>query len=141
MKESHPQNLIFKQQQRLDYSRYKLLSFKDKFDKIAQLFLEKKNKFEAIKVENTLDNKKRLLVTYQMRMDFVLKDRLNGFIAELEKKKNTLDNLSPKRALEKGFAMIEKDGLIVKSKHVLRAEDLVNITFKDGKCIAEIKEY
>jgi len=95
MQSSHPQNIILKQHQRLDYCRYKLLCFIE---------------------------------------------RLNSFATKLENKKNTLHNLSPKHILDRGFVLIEKDGKIVKSRHDIRVKDLVNITFKDGKCFAEIKE-
>ncbi len=62
-----------------------------------------------------------------------------------EQSRNALESLaqrfeatSPKRVLERGYSLVEKDGVLVKSANQLTADDLVAIRFSDGKQPAKI---
>ena len=51
-----------------------------------------------------------------------------------------LDSLSPLKTLARGYGIILKDGIVIKSKNMLRKEDEISIRMQDGETKAKIIE-
>ena len=117
MKESHPIKIIYKYQQQIDDYTQRL---------------------QRINIENVLANKNSLLKTQTMKINYIIRDKLNTISNDINIKTNILEGLSPKKIMEKGYTMINKDGKIVKSKLNLTNNDKIEIIFKDGSCKAGI---
>jgi exodeoxyribonuclease VII large subunit len=49
-----------------------------------------------------------------------------------------LDSLSPLKTLARGYGIILKDGIVIKSKNMLRKEDEISIRMQDGETKAKI---
>ena len=69
---------------------------------------------------------------YQMMMENILKDKLNNYRYKLSLLKQRLNDLNPSNVLERGYAMISKDGKTISSSSSLHHSDEVIATFKDG---------
>ncbi len=80
-----------------------------------------------------------------IKIDSYIKQLENVMNKIKEKNKNKyielvskLDTLSPLKTLTRGYSIIEKDGMIVKSITDLRTEDEISIRLKDGEKQAKI---
>ena len=67
------------------------------------------------------------------RLDFVLKTKLNKEKQRLESLNSLLIAHNPVNILSRGYAIIEDNDTLIKSKEQLREEKNLMITFKDGK--------
>ena len=67
------------------------------------------------------------------RLDFALKTKLNTEKQRLESLNSLLIAHNPVNVLSRGYAIIEDDDTLIKSKEQLKEEKKLKITFKDGK--------
>ena len=67
------------------------------------------------------------------RLDFVLRTKLNKEKQRLESLNNLLIAHNPINVLSRGYAIIEDNDALIKSKEQLKEEKNLKITFKDGK--------
>jgi exodeoxyribonuclease VII large subunit len=138
IKAHHPQNIIYKQQQTLDYATLQLLKFKTIFDNIKNDFLAKKQLFKNQLHLSPISQHSLSLKHYQDKLSLLTKEKLNTTKAELSQKEQILKSHSPLNILNKGYALIQKEGNIITSKANLKTNDKINIKLKDGQCEAEV---
>ena len=67
------------------------------------------------------------------RLNFALKTKLNTEKQRLESLNSLLIAHNPVNVLSRGYAIIEDDDTLIKSKEQLKEEKKLKITFKDGK--------
>lgn len=60
--------------------------------------------------------------------------------ARLRELGNRIDALNPKLVLRRGYAMVQKDGVLVTSRRPLRADDRIEILFHDGPVHSRVEE-
>lgn len=66
-------------------------------------------------------------------------NKFNNFYNRYNLAKLEIDSLSPKSILNKGYAIIKNNkNKIIKSKDILKEDDIINITFKDGDIKAKV---
>ena len=81
-----------------------------------------------------------------IRIDKLVKQLENLMQAKQEKEKAKycklvaqLDAYSPLKTLSRGYSITQKAGKVVKTKEELKAGDIVDLRFEDGKVVAEIQ--
>ncbi len=143
----HPKNSILQQKQRLTMVQNTLMKVKDKltiqkkkldytlnnFQQLLQIFYQQK-----------LSRRKQHIITQHNRLQTIMDKQLNHAKNRFMKYEAVLNEYSPKKALEKGYALIRKEKLFVHSVKQLKVNEQLNIDFKDGQCqclIEEIKEF
>ncbi len=85
-----------------------------------------------LKEHNSLDNKlSQLNKTYQT----YLLHKQNMFDKEITR----LDDLSPLKIMKRGYSLVKKEGVLIKSTNQLHTGDYIEIMFEDGKKDAQIK--
>ncbi|MBP7563510.1 MAG: hypothetical protein KA886_06940, partial [Candidatus Cloacimonetes bacterium] len=143
----HPKNSILQQKQRLTMVQNTLMKVKDKltiqkkkldytlnnFQQLLQIFYQQK-----------LSRRKQYIITQHNRLQTLMDKQLNHAKNRFMKYEAVLNEYSPKKALEKGYALIRKEKLFVHSVKQLKVNEQLNIDFKDGQCqclIEEIKEF
>lgn len=91
-------------------------------------------------VEKALETKKLLLKEQEQVLDFLLQRNIEKREAQLERLENKLLALSPRAALQRGFAFVRKAGQLLHSTKELEAGDLLEIELADGKALVELKK-
>lgn len=114
---SNPEYLYANEILRLNQSQNKLSQFMKMF---------------YIQEHNNLDNKTQLLnKVYQNYFN----NSKNNFYTMMTR----LDDLSPLKIMGRGYSLVKKDGIIIKSTNQLHSGDSIEIMFEDGKKDAQIK--
>ncbi len=114
-------------------SAYYLANHNQNF--LEQLFEINNNLYEKIKGTLTLADRKDLINTIYLQIK-VLLDRYNEKQKSLE---SLFEAYNPKKILKKGYAVIRRNGKAINSYKLLKQNDLIDITFKDGDIKAKIK--
>ena len=123
----------------------------EKYKNRLKADLIKKIEFIKLRYEKCMNSKgfKDILSRIQenyLRIDSIIKnleylikskynDSKNKFITCVSK----LDNLSPLKILTRGYAIPQKDGVIIKSSKQLKKDDNIELILSDGKVEAIIK--
>ncbi len=76
-------------------------------------------------------------IDFKKSLDFALKEKLSEAEYNLSMKIQALENLNPKKVLERGFAKIESKGKNISSIKDVSVEDDLEIYLKDGKIVAQ----
>ena len=138
--ENFDQQFVLKYQQQIDMSKIKMYKFKDQFDNFIKSFYERKQTFIRVETKLQAIENNKILLKYKLeKINLLLREEIGIYTAEIQKKKEILDLIDPKKIISKGFTIVEKDGLIIREKVNLEAEDKINILFKDGKCSAKVE--
>ena len=86
-----------------------------------------------------LDNKLLLLSNLSQKADINIDNIYESKKAMLEKNMAALKNLNPLAIMEKGFSIVSKDELIVKSVNDVNKGDLIDIKLTDGNIKAKVE--
>lgn len=84
--------------------------------KNVQILKEKQQRLKNAIEKNFLNEKSKKVIAYQSK----------------------IDGLNPLSVLSRGFSIVEKDGKMVSEKSQLNENDIISITFSDGKINAKI---
>jgi exodeoxyribonuclease VII large subunit len=85
-----------------------------------------------------LDEARDRLYYTENKLRGKLIERFNNLQTAYKMKLITVDNLSPTKLLQRGYAVVEKDGKVVTEYNKLSTDDEVKITFTDGEKFARI---
>ena len=76
-------------------------------------------------------------IDFKRSLDQALKEKLSETEYNLSMKIQALENLNPKKVLERGFAKIESRGRNISSIKAISVKDDLEIYLKDGKIVAQ----
>lgn len=85
-----------------------------------------------------IEAEEKQLVVRRSMLDKAMEKRLDSAGMLLEQRRRELQMLSPFRVLERGYAIVTRDGLPVRGSTQLAAQDRVSIRFADGAVSAQI---
>lgn len=105
----------------------------------AALALEKA-RLAAAHPARTLEAKETRLRELAENMKSVLLRHMDDLENQLEMKKRELTMLSPYHVLERGYAIVTRDGINVSSVSQAGPEDVLGIILKDGRLSAKVLE-
>ncbi|MBR2974652.1 MAG: hypothetical protein IKC47_02780, partial [Clostridia bacterium] len=88
----------------------------------------------------TLTKRKNNVVMQLQAMSYMAEKRLDNASASLQSKLMLLDTSNPVKILSKGFAVVQKDDMRVKSANDLQPNDQIEVSFVDGKVVAKVEE-
>lgn len=74
------------------------------------------------------------------RVKLNMKDKYKKLSNSLKKTGATLEALNPVSVLQRGYSFAEKDGKLVNSVKELKADDIIDLTLKDGKVKTKVVE-
>jgi exodeoxyribonuclease VII large subunit len=74
------------------------------------------------------------------RLQSALLRRFERLQMKVENLKSLLESLSPRHVVKRGYSMVMKDGELVKASAQLKAGDVIEIEFAQGKAVAKIQE-
>lgn len=111
------------------------------------ILLKKKKELESRKESYYLKNfskvieeKNNLLIDREKRLERAIVYYLEGQKNTLENRVHRLITLNPLKTLERGYSVISKDGMGVKSISDVVVGDKLDIRISDGYIISEVKE-
>lgn len=127
--------------QKLDY-------LNEQLSQVLKHFLkQKQNKLDQLKSAYILKNPLLLYQNHQKnlnhltnQLELCMKHILEQKEHTLALKLNTLKLLNPLNLLEKGYSLISKDDILIKSCKELSKNDKIKIQMKDGSILASVKE-
>jgi exodeoxyribonuclease VII large subunit len=133
-----------------DYNQY-LIDLANCKNTMEKMLLNKvfytKNKLENLKLrlENLnpvkkIQDRRIYLDTLSEKLEEKMKNNILKRRNKLSLLAEKLNGLSPLLKLDKGFAYISKNSKKINSTLELNKGDFIDISFKDGKAIAEIKK-
>lgn len=117
------------------YFQNPLLNIETDFTFLSEKFINYKNIFikEIDSHENTLNILKKQNI-----------DNMNNILDKYDKKlnhqKENIDNLNPLTILSKGYSVVRKDDIYIKSTKSLNIDDKINIKLTDGDILAQIEK-
>ncbi len=123
-----------------------LQSFENKLSNASRNLMSKKNNY-LLKKSLILKNSYKLRLIYeQNRMNQISKiftKDLHFYLKQehlrLENDSKWLNNLSPEKILQRGYAIVYKGNTILKSVEEAKKGNLLEIKLKDGKILSEVK--
>ena len=127
--------------QKLDY-------LNEQLSQVLKHFLkQKQNKLDQLKSAYILKNPLLLYQNHQKnlnhltnQLELCMKHILEQKEHTLALKLNTLKLLNPLNLLEKGYSLISKDDILIKSCKELSKNDKIKIQMEDGSILASVKE-
>jgi len=141
LKERHPMNLVYKYKQNIDHYFFRLNNYASVYEKKINKFISNKTRFmkeHTYHAQSIKNNKQFQLKRAKEKMSYLTNNLLHIIKTDLQKKKIILNGISPKNLLQKGYSLVEKNGIIVKTTSQLKSTDKITIKMTDGKCQAEI---
>lgn len=139
----HPERLWQSYQQRFDMATIALDNVKHllrepqiSFERSEQSFLASLQRFSELRVEryqDKLDRAQEYLELYGRRT-------LDKLTNRLELKAQALEMISPDYLLKQGWALVSKDGKIMRSIKDFEPGDNLAVKFADGEAQVEVKE-
>lgn len=138
----HPRNIILVNKARLFDTQKTLLTFKNTLHSKKSDLIELQQKLQQelqYFYQNKLSKKRELLLNQTNSLMKTLPNYLTKKRNQLNEYQLTMNEYSPKRALEKGYAIIKKEKRMITSAKDLNVNDKLNIDFKDGnvECLIE----
>lgn len=94
----------------------------------------------SLHYQNILTRKKNNLSLYTSEIDHLFSSLLQKKKLQKERFTSLLENLDPEKFALKGYALIYKDNKKITSINQLKEDDMITITYHDGKKTAIIKE-
>lgn len=88
--------------------------------------------------KSQLFNAERMIDFIEKEIPKTVKSRLRSAENQLELLEKTVQLLSPETALKRGFTMTTKNGVIIKSKTLLKENDIIETHFADGKTVSKV---
>ena len=79
------------------------------------------------------------VIQYSTNLDVLANELLDNNIKELEAKKRTLIALSPQTILKRGYTIVRKNKILIKSATSVKNNDKLEIQFFNGKVITEVQ--
>ena len=94
----------------------------------------------SLHYQNILTRKKNNLSLYTSEIDHLFSSLLQKKKLQKERFTSLLENLDPEKFALKGYALIYKDNKKITSINQLKEDDMITITYHDGRKTAIIKE-
>ena len=94
----------------------------------------------SLHYQNILTRKRNNLSLYTSEIDHLFSSLLQKKKLQKERFTSLLENLDPEKFALKGYALIYKDNKKITSINQLKEDDMITITYHDGKKTAIIKE-
>lgn len=121
---------------------------KSKLDKRIFDFIDRKSaelenttiKFKSNSPEKKLSANIQQFNLLKDKLDMLMQRRLELTSLEIDKYVSQLNMLSPFNVLNRGYSLVEKDGILSANAEGLSAGDKVKIRFSDGSADAEITD-
>ena len=91
-----------------------------------------------------LKNYQNELTKLQEKVNYFLKLKILNYQLKIKNLEDKLILLDPRLALEKGYSLIYKNQIKVKSVNEINVDDEINLSLKDGiikAIVKEIKDY
>ncbi len=133
----HPQAVLFKYQQRLDEAKSKFAThLKDtealryRLDKASDKLIYAAEKGISDKVHKerlTINKLSHSLLSFTHKQVEALK-------SDLRNKEETLNSFSPELAMKRGYAVIRKEKMLLKSVKNISKDDKILVSLQDGCC-------
>ena len=91
-----------------------------------------KSSYALRRPKDILQNKAIQIEELTQRLDRAGKNRFSDCVGQVQHLQKRLSTLNPENVLNRGFAMIEKEGANISSVRLVEVKDLINIKLKDG---------
>jgi exodeoxyribonuclease VII large subunit len=101
-------------------------------------YLEQVERSIKYATKTQIFNAERMLDYIDHEIPKLVKSRLRTANSQLELIEKTVELLNPETMLNRGFAIVTKDGKIIKSKKLLNQNDIIETHFADGKVDARV---
>jgi exodeoxyribonuclease VII large subunit len=101
-------------------------------------YLEQVERSIKYATKTQIFNAERMLDYIDHEIPKLVKSRLRTANSQLELIEKTVELLNPETMLNRGFAIVTKDGKIIKSKKLLNQNDIIKTHFADGKVDARV---
>ncbi|MDZ4122278.1 MAG: exodeoxyribonuclease VII large subunit, partial [Candidatus Cloacimonadaceae bacterium] len=139
LRKYHPERILQSYQQRFDIAEMRLDNTTKTIQKIRMVFDAYTEKFSAkfytgMLTSLHIDSKK--LDQAEQKLAHHIEVHLNKAHNTVDSKAIILHEQSPERILAKGYAILQKGGKIVSSKHEIQSGDKLHIRIKDGEVTA-----
>ncbi len=99
-----------------------------------------KTRFDLIDLKAIHDNLYDDLDSITNRIDLSMKELINSLDQKYQIEISKLKNLNPLRLMEKGYAIVNLNDKLVKSKNDVKIGDDLNIKLSDGQLVAKVTE-
>ncbi len=93
----------------------------------------------AVSAQSFIDLKRQELVGYQDYITRTIQGHVDRLSTNLLHAQELLEKLHPSQLLSQGFALVQKDGVIVRSSKDLSTTDTIHITMNDGTKEAQVQ--
>ncbi|MEE8808262.1 MAG: exodeoxyribonuclease VII large subunit [Lactimicrobium sp.] len=158
---SRPENLYNQKQMKLDYLRERILGYtsvikeeRNHFEQLSHALSKQIHTKESLLMQKNMDYRNRMIMAclgrihqeqselrnLDTRLTSGEKIVLERKRSDLEKQMRLLDAYSPLKVLDRGYAVVMKDGKAVHTVEELSAGDQVKMRFGAGSAEAEILE-
>lgn len=158
---SRPENLYNQRQMKLDYLRERILGYtsvlkeeRNRFEQLSHSLSQQIHTKESLLVQKSMDYRSRMMMAclgrihqeqselrnLHTRLSTDEKMALERRRSDLEKQMRLLDAYSPLKILDRGYAVVSKDGSAVHDVSQLQTGDMVKIRFGVGSASATIRD-
>ncbi len=91
-------------------------------------------------IERQIINKQMTITENAFLLDRIIKEKLNKHEKKLLQLSGALNSLNPEEILKLGYALIEKNGKILRSVNLVSLDENIDIKFFDGKITTKVIE-
>lgn len=92
------------------------------------------------RIKNRIEREKEIIEQQKSRLDYLISRNLNDYKEKINSLEGLYKNLHPEKPLDKGFAILFKDGNIVSKDAELKANETVTIKRKNSTNKAKIEK-
>lgn len=124
---------------RRDELETRLIQAADRFLEKKKLYLKLKTD-KLVRPEQTLNRLKNQIQILNMKLGHLMNQKLDSKMSRLRQTMVGLDSLSPLKVVDRGYSLVSKDQIIIKSTQQLKIGDQIDIQLADGKVTAEVKQ-
>jgi exodeoxyribonuclease VII large subunit len=104
----------------------------------AKQFVIAESKFQAFDLSNTVNLYSRQVQQLLMQSQMLVQNRLQQSQYQFRQTIKSLELLNPLAVLVRGYAIAEKDGVIVKSNAMLAVGDALRLRLAEGTIITKV---
>jgi exodeoxyribonuclease VII large subunit len=90
-------------------------------------------RLRGIQPQRVIDTVRAKVSAFEARLSFAVQRRIDSSRAGFEQLSGRLLAMDPARVLERGYAMVEREGTLLSEAAALRRDDIVTIRFRDGR--------
>lgn len=97
------------------------------------------NQLNVLLPSNKIKNYSTSLHNKEVRLNLAIKNKLTNYSNLLLEKAALLESLSPLKVLSRGYSLVYKDNILIKSSNYLNSNDIIKVKLNDGEFSAVVK--